>query len=272
VLSQKYGPSLERAGYPAISATHLEYLEAKKLGLPIYMYVRDRLEAEYAVWKRNNGSTELDFVWVRPDQRPLFQLLEEHRTLSKESDGSNWFWTFSNSVDLKDRIGKDFAAASGVALIRELTRANRLPVISLALVSRSQTPVAGDRRFYFEVANSGVVPALNTFISVNVSPWMRAYTVGTIIPNQRRPINDVLDFSEIRPPDDNFKIEVRFTTPDGHVVGDVFAVIGSINNKPLPNPVTTFRARHYVHSNGIQFEPNEDPEFKWPTEQVNLTS
>ena len=49
ILSQRYGPSLEPAGYPDLSATHLEYREACRVKKSIYMYVRDRLEADYAV-------------------------------------------------------------------------------------------------------------------------------------------------------------------------------------------------------------------------------
>jgi hypothetical protein len=34
ILSNRYGPSLEKAGFPALSATHLEYKEAIKKGIP----------------------------------------------------------------------------------------------------------------------------------------------------------------------------------------------------------------------------------------------
>ena len=52
ILCQRYGPSLAPAGFPDLSATHLEYREAKNLGKPIHMYVRDRLEGDYGIVRR----------------------------------------------------------------------------------------------------------------------------------------------------------------------------------------------------------------------------
>jgi hypothetical protein len=49
ILSQRYGPSLGKHGFTDHSATHLEYLEAKRLGIPVYFYVRDQLMAEFSI-------------------------------------------------------------------------------------------------------------------------------------------------------------------------------------------------------------------------------
>jgi hypothetical protein len=96
ILSSRYGPSLKDAGYDDISPTHLEYLEARKLNLPIRMYVRDRLEADYAIWKANRFAPEIELSWCKnPKDRSILKLLHEHRALS-EREGSNWFWTFRN--------------------------------------------------------------------------------------------------------------------------------------------------------------------------------
>ena len=80
VLSQRYGPRLGAAGYPDISATHLEYREAKTKRKPIYFYVRDRLEADYVIWRNNKPKASLRLPWVK-DKRDygLFELMEEHR-------------------------------------------------------------------------------------------------------------------------------------------------------------------------------------------------
>ena len=42
ILCRRYGPSLEKSGFEDLSATHLEYREARKHGKRVYMYVRDR--------------------------------------------------------------------------------------------------------------------------------------------------------------------------------------------------------------------------------------
>src|SRR5262249_10183540 len=47
ILSSRYGRSLAKAGFDDVSATHLEYREARKHKKPIWMYARDRLMGDY---------------------------------------------------------------------------------------------------------------------------------------------------------------------------------------------------------------------------------
>jgi hypothetical protein len=49
VLSQRYGATVEKFGYAKVSATELEYLEAKKFDRPIWLYVRDQLASELGI-------------------------------------------------------------------------------------------------------------------------------------------------------------------------------------------------------------------------------
>lgn len=139
ILSGRYGPSLKKAGYGDVSATHLEYLEARERKLPIWMYVRDRLEADYAIWKANRFSPELELSWCKdPKDRPILKLLHDHRALS-ECEGSNWFWTFRNSVDLKRRIRQDFQETFANVAIRELFNAGKLPLLELEVAVLGHT-------------------------------------------------------------------------------------------------------------------------------------
>ncbi|KOR29462.1 hypothetical protein TI05_15155, partial [Achromatium sp. WMS3] len=88
------------------SATHLEYLEAKKRNLPIFMYVRDRLDAEYRIWKNNKDATDLNFVWCKDrNAKQLFSFIDDHQTI--KDNHSNWYWSFRNTPDLKSRIARD---------------------------------------------------------------------------------------------------------------------------------------------------------------------
>lgn len=64
VLSQRYGPSLKGAGFDDVSATHLEWLEARKAGKHIHLYARDRLLGDHAVWKKNRDS-QVNLAWVK---------------------------------------------------------------------------------------------------------------------------------------------------------------------------------------------------------------
>lgn len=130
ILSQNYGPTLEAFEYDEISATHLEFREAVENNIPIHAYVRDQLIGEFTSWKRNGKKDEFKTTWVHQKQfSSLFTLLEEHKT----PDGlkNNWYQTFSNSVELKQLIEKDFKeVVSKNNLINSIEK-NRIPIFTL---------------------------------------------------------------------------------------------------------------------------------------------
>ncbi|MDC3962530.1 DUF4062 domain-containing protein [Polyangium jinanense] len=144
ILSQRYGPSLGAAGFKDVSATHLEYEEAKARGLPIYMYVRDRLLGEYSVWKKNggpSGSATVKFAWVPRDNERIFNFVHEHQALVSGSPDSNWLWAFKDSCELKERVSIDFRARSAPAMLRRLIEEGRIPILKIS--SRSSVRQAG---------------------------------------------------------------------------------------------------------------------------------
>jgi hypothetical protein len=157
ILCQRYGRSLKLAGFPDMSATHLEYTEAKSANIPIHMYVRDRLEADYCI-SRKNEAGDVELVWVREQQdRRLFELLREHRTLAQGLPGSNWFDTFRDSVELKTLIKRDFG---GIALRNELETLiaeNRVPIMALAV--KTTLNDTGEIIVKITICNAGTVPA-----------------------------------------------------------------------------------------------------------------
>src|SRR4051812_7537858 len=55
ILDKRYGPSLKSAGYDDVSATHLEFRRAIERRKPIHFFVRDRLEADFSIWKKNKA-------------------------------------------------------------------------------------------------------------------------------------------------------------------------------------------------------------------------
>lgn len=131
IVSQRYGPSLEKSGYPDISATHLEWQTARDAKKPIYFYVRDRTEAEYALWKKNQGA-DLKFGWVKdPKEYRVFELLDEHRSLVAGAAASNWIWPFRDSVDLKQRLTSDLGGVSKRALLARLLENGVLPHLAV---------------------------------------------------------------------------------------------------------------------------------------------
>lgn len=159
VLSQRYGPKLEQYEHPELSATHAEYRRAVEKGKPIYFYVRDRLLAEYQLWKKN-PTLQNKYPWSKKDAPSLFNFIKEHETPPDTgSTRSNWIKTFRSSIDLIEQIQKDLAAPSGEALLRELTERGELPEIRITIPSR-QGPNSGEYSVNVAFRNHGTVAAL----------------------------------------------------------------------------------------------------------------
>ncbi len=129
ILSRRYGPSLLKTGYDDISATHLEYREAIAYGIPVFFYVRDRLEAEYHIWVKNKKRDTLSFNWVagKNDFR-LFKFIDEHQKLEKSTERSNWFQSFRNSVDLKAFVRKDLRIPAAELSLEKAILDNAIPL------------------------------------------------------------------------------------------------------------------------------------------------
>lgn len=160
VLSQRYGPSLARAGYQDVSATHLEYLEAVKHQKPVRMYVRDRLDADYTLWKQNSRSDQLTFAWCKDAKdHGLFRLLDQHTKLVADETRSNWVTLFCDSLDVKQQIARDYAGAFARATVELLFKTGRIPFLEITgAVAQYGT---GSVVFSLTVRNFGTVPAIS---------------------------------------------------------------------------------------------------------------
>lgn len=133
ILDQRYGPSLASAGFEDISATHLEYRRAKSQGIPIQFFVRDRLEADYAVWRRNPSDTNLKLAWTK-DKR-LLQFLDEHRKLENQTEHSNWFSVFTAATDLCDIVETRLQDQILPGQLMDALQSNAMPLFSCKLSS-----------------------------------------------------------------------------------------------------------------------------------------
>ncbi len=132
VLSRRYGPSLAKAGYENISATHLEYREAVASKIPVHFFIRDRLEADYSIWKKNKkNSPELN--WVDQNDQKIFELIDEHKTLKKKKGKNNWYYTFRSSVDLKKALSSQLGyVAKKQRLVDDISN-NRVPFFACSV-------------------------------------------------------------------------------------------------------------------------------------------
>lgn len=136
VLSQRYGPPLDDFGYPGLSATHVEYLEARKRGMRILFYVRDRTGAEHGLWRKDKANFKPR--WVREPK--LFEFLEAHQAppAAPGATTTNWFTAFRDSVDLKQILSKDLRAQSKPALLRRLIDSGRVPFLDVTFKQAHQ--------------------------------------------------------------------------------------------------------------------------------------
>jgi hypothetical protein len=132
ILSNRYGPSLAKAGFEDVSATHLEYREAVKAGKKIRMFVRDLLEADYAIWK-SNDKAGLKLSWCK-EQRDwkIFDLLGEHRKLAKDSVNNNWVYFFRDSAELKRNLTREFKDMFALAAVAKLSQSGRVPFFEIS--------------------------------------------------------------------------------------------------------------------------------------------
>jgi hypothetical protein len=221
ILCQRYGPTLEAAGFPDVSATHLEYNEARSVGKPIHMYVRDRLEADYCIRKKNTKG-DVQPLWVREqrDQR-LFDLLEEHRKLAKGKPGSNWIDIFRDSLELKTLVKRDFGPIATRNELEALVVENRVPIIAVKVdidpqMNRSLGTITINIRF----RNVGTVPAYKFSWSMD-SLENEGLEMPVLAPQQETQQSLLYAFDGRE-----WKRDVTMTyyLPQGHCVCDAYTV------------------------------------------------
>ncbi len=155
VLSQRYGPSLKNHGFDDVSATHLEYRTAVKEGVPVLVYVRDRLWAEFDLWRKNAG---LKPIWAKQDDATaLFGFIQEHAILNPSKTQGNWMWPFTSAGDLCERVLGDLGATASAAMVRQLSQRGMMPQLSIE--------VMGERRERSAtIQNAGMATALRTTV------------------------------------------------------------------------------------------------------------
>ena len=170
ILDQRYGPPLGNAGFPDVSATHLEYRTAVEAGIPIHVFARNRLLAEHGIWKKNRkkkgSSASVDFLWVTEVQdRRLFELIEEHSKLNAKGSRSNWRHSFSTSVDLKAAIEQSLAKPLLTRKLVDAIAATRFPLFDGVGEKKELSSPDATVLLSAEFRNVGGSPAFNVVFS-----------------------------------------------------------------------------------------------------------
>lgn len=242
ILCQRYGPSLQDAGFPDLSATHLEYEEAKKLGKPVYMYVRDRLEADYSIYKKNKES-DLKLVWVRQEEdHRLFALLDEHRKLVHDRQKSNWFDTFRDSLELKTLIKRDLGPIASRDELKALIVENRVPIIAVDVDAVPSQPGIQEVIVNIHFRNVGTVPAYQLAWSLDGFPT--EHKIPVLAPQEATHLPVIATDSW------EHCMTVDYFMPQGHSVRDKHTVSLQFTSETVFWTGAVFKAKTYHVATG----------------------
>jgi hypothetical protein len=241
ILSQRYGPSLKKHGFSDHSATHLEYLEAKKEGIPTYVYARDRLLADHAVWKRSTDKNTINYVWIDKKDHRIFEIIEER---SKLATHHNWISSYTDSVDLKCQIKRDIKLwADSVTFWKDLEE-NKVPMF----YPNHYCEQINERmqwKFKRIIKNCGSVAATDVVIKDVYSKAEE--TVIMIPPGEAVELNVLVDSSI--PVSDTKELFLEYKDLKGRSYIDVYE--SNINGGP--KGIRTgfkLKIRKYIDSNG----------------------
>jgi hypothetical protein len=273
ILSQRYGPSLAQAGFDDISATHLEYKTALAEGIPIFVYVRDKLEAELAIFQKHKDDLKA-LKWVNQKDLKIFGLLEEHKSL-KNTNANNWYWTFRNSMELKQRVRLDLKQVSGKSIIKSLIASGQSPLITIEII---QTIFGGNNKYTLKlnIRNVGTTVAFQPLLQFyNLSSddiedrshedlieQSLGNTLLTTIESGcslEKDINIEIQADRL---DSNNKmeipIEIDYTTMNGHRISDVTSIIieSSINHLKIVKLYPIYKFKRFINSDIWRIKSN----------------
>ena len=150
---------------------------------PVWMYVRDRLDGEYTLWKRNKDFPEFKPVWVsKKEDWGIFELLTSHRALTESKQKSNWISVFKDSTELKRILKKDFAELFARAVAEKLFENGRIPFLEITgkFLDVHGSFVAVE----LEIANLSSVPALIPLFEILTAPDTNTFSLKSINPSK----------------------------------------------------------------------------------------
>jgi hypothetical protein len=215
VLSRRYGAPMPDAPYGGLSATHLEYREARRAEIPVLFYVRDRLQAEFELWTRHGSTSAQDSI--DEDRGRLFEFIREH---AQHHDGGRpgWMWAFQSAEDLSQRVLSDLGGVARAAKIRMLSLQGLLPQLQIRFDH------ADERGHLIELTNYGRVPALRlTIVDTQDNPVLTNVSLmpGGSLLARLRVDSSLWNYNDGHAP----VVQVFYDAESGDRVCDCFAVL-----------------------------------------------
>ncbi|QDS94886.1 hypothetical protein FF011L_36680 [Roseimaritima multifibrata] len=230
ILDRRYGPRLGKFGFENVSATHLEYRRAVERGIPVHLFIRDRLDADYAVWKKNGKEGSVSLAWVEQKDLGLFELLEEHSQLAA-GDKSNWFFTFSNSLDLKAAASRYFKVKLLPHHLVEAIENNKFPIFDIQFDCDSEGFDAPSvLKYSTKLTNVGGVAAFNFYVR-----WEHMDDNGTrsiVVPGQTVLMTSLVKFRGAEE-GQGFYLLASYESPLGIAVHDRYEIKASVRGGTL---------------------------------------
>ena len=249
LLCQRYGPSLAKVGFDDLSATHLEYKEAKRSNKPIFMYVRDRTEADFNIAKKNRGQS-VALSWVeRDDDRRLFEILKDHRMLAQDKQESNWFDTFRDTIELKTLIRRSLGLAAARTELEHLVMAGLVPMLDLRVDANRMG--LSNVVLKIKIRNLGPAAAYNIHLRF-LDQWagVRDSEFPFLGPQQETHQSLLTQSTDIK-----LRAALEYTMSQGHIVADSYT-IGFVVNPAAEIYGATSHEKEY------RVRENEDRPFK----------
>jgi len=268
ILSQRYGGNLSKAGFGDYSATHLEYLEAKKTRKRIIFFVRDRLQADFDRFKKDNT---VDLLWVEKKDQKIFEIIEDRIKLT-HSDIDNWKWTFRDVIEIKERIKREFETEVRQIRLNKLIESGNTPLLTVTATAVFTPPKADDITMSFSVDNVGPQTAIEPVFVLYKADTFKEVLEKKLFEDatsyQLKVLSPLKPLSSLTPGDliypikvsqqelvankSKFVVGIIYKTIHGDLVTDASEITLVLNLRPQINVISRYTSKHLVNTNTFE--------------------
>jgi hypothetical protein len=256
VLDQRYGPKLGAYGFDDVSATHLEYRHAKEHKKRIYFFVRDRLEADYAIWRKNINKPDIQLSWAKDVD--LLNFLHEHRKLTTKGGSSNWCMPFTSSLDLKEAVERLLKPLVRPQLVVDAIAHNRFPLFVVDLNTELM------RLGYSQVLKcKATIQNVGGAAAFNFRYWWSVQDAPTdmqmIVAPSQTVDGTLLGNVELNGPDLKAQLFIEYDTVQDVRVRDIYDVNAFVQGGAAPTMISgaTLKSRSFLPSAAVTISITE---------------